>query len=128
MQNERKKLEELNLLDDFFFNAMMTYPEMGEKFTRKILKLLFNKEFRNLKVIAQKSYEGLNTDLRGARLDVYVESDDSAEIDASEDVSVYDLEPDKNDLEQVFIQQSLKNRQENGRTVLAFVIILRIIM
>ncbi len=107
---------------------MMTYPEMGEKFTRKILKLLFNKEFRNLKVIAQKSYEGLNTDLRGARLDVYVESDDSAEIDASEDVSVYDLEPDKNDLEQVFIQQSLKNRQENGRTVLAFVIILRIIM
>ena len=97
MQNERKKLEELNLLDDFLFNAMMTYPEMGEKFTRKILKLLFNEEFRYLKVIAQKSYGGLNTDLRGARLDVYVESDDSAEIDASEDVSIYDLEPDKND-------------------------------
>ena len=97
MQNERKKLEELNLLDDFLFNAMMTYPEMGEKFTRKILKLLFNKEFRNLKVIAQKSYGGLNTDLRGARLDVYVECDDSAEIDASEDASIYDLEPDKND-------------------------------
>ena len=73
MQNERKKLEDLNLLDDFLFNAMMTYPEMGEEFTRKILKLLFNKEFRNLKVIAQKSYGGLNTDLRGARLDVYVE-------------------------------------------------------
>ena len=97
MQNERKKLEELNLLDDFLFNAMMTYPEIGEKFTRKILKLLFNRDFRNLKVIAQKSYRGLNTDLRGARLDVYVESDDSAEIDASEDVSIYDLEPDKND-------------------------------
>lgn len=97
MQNERKKLEELNLLDDFLFNAMMTYPEMGEEFTRKILKLLFNKEFRNLKVIAQKSYGGLNTDLRGARLDVYVESDDSAEIDAAEDMSIYDLEPDKND-------------------------------
>ena len=76
---------------------MMTYPEIGEKFTRKILKLLFNKEFRNLKVIAQKSYGGLNTDLRGARLDVYVECDDSAEIDASEDASIYDLEPDKND-------------------------------
>ena len=97
MQNERKKLEELNLLDDFLFNAMMTYPEMGEEFTRKILKLLFNKEFRNLKVIAQKSYGELNTDLRGARLDVYVESDDSAEIDAAEDTSIYDLDPDKND-------------------------------
>ena len=76
---------------------MMTYPEMGERFTRKILKLLFNRDFRNLKVIAQKSYRGLNTDLRGARLDVYVECDDSAEIDASEDASIYDLEPDKND-------------------------------
>ena len=30
-------------------------------------------------------------------LDVYVESDDSAEIDASEDASIYYLEPDKND-------------------------------
>ena len=48
-------------------------------------------------MIVQKSYGGLNTDLRGARLDVYVESDDSAEIDASEDASIYDLEPDKND-------------------------------
>ena len=27
MQNERKKLEELNLLDDFLFNAMMTYTK-----------------------------------------------------------------------------------------------------
>ena len=32
MQNERKKLEELNLLDDFLFNAMMTYPEIGRGF------------------------------------------------------------------------------------------------
>ena len=30
-------------------------------------------------------------------MDVYVESDDSAEIDAAEDMSIYDLEPDKND-------------------------------
>ena len=69
MQNERKKLEELNLLDDFLFNAMMTYPEMGEKFTRKMLKLLFNKEFRNLKVIAQKSY-GVFYDIRCNKDDV----------------------------------------------------------
>ena len=83
MQSERKKLEELNLLDDFLFNAIMTYPEMGEKFTQKIQKLLFNKEFRNLKVIAQKFYGGLNTDLRGARLNVYVESDDRVDLDGN---------------------------------------------
>ena len=93
---QRKKLEELNLLDDFLFNALMTYPEFGEKFIQNVLKLIFNKEFHNLKVVAQKSYGGINTDLRGARLDVYVEDDDIAEIGSETLSSVYDLEPDKN--------------------------------
>ena len=39
---QRRKLEELSLMDDFLFNAMLTHPETGEKFTNKILKLLFN--------------------------------------------------------------------------------------
>lgn len=72
---QRRKLEELSLMDDFLFNAMLTHPETGEKFTNKILKLLFNREFKNLKVSAQKVYAGMNTDLRGARLDVCIEGD-----------------------------------------------------
>lgn len=47
---QRRKLEELSLMDDFLFNAMLTHPETGEKFTNKILKLLFNREFKNLRV------------------------------------------------------------------------------
>ncbi len=58
---QRRKLEELSLMDDFLFNAMLTHPETGEKFTNKILKLLFNCEFKNLKVSAQKFYAGMNT-------------------------------------------------------------------
>ena len=65
---QRRKLEELSLMDDFLFNAMLTHPETGEKFTNKILKLLFNREFKNLKVSAQKVYAGMNTDLRGDRV------------------------------------------------------------
>lgn len=34
---QRRKLEELSLMDDFLFNAMLTHPETGEKFTNKIL-------------------------------------------------------------------------------------------
>ena len=49
---QRRKLEELNLMDDFLFNAMLTHPETGEKFTHTILKLLFNRDFKNLKAIA----------------------------------------------------------------------------
>ena len=93
---QRRKLEELNLIDDFLFNAVLTHPETGERFTHKILKLLFNREFKNLKVAAQKVYGGLNTDLRGARLDVCIEGD-CVDIDGEEIPSVYDVEPDQND-------------------------------
>ena len=55
---QRRKLEELSLMDDFLFNAMLTHPETGEKFTNKILKLLFNREFKNL----SKCTEGLCRD------------------------------------------------------------------
>ena len=34
-------------------------------------------------MIAQKFYGGLNTDLRGARLNVYVESDDRVDLDGN---------------------------------------------
>lgn len=93
---QRRKLEELNLMDDFLFNAMLTHPETGEKFTHTILKLLFNRDFKNLKVSAQKFYAGMNTDLRGARLDVCIEGD-CGDIDGEDITSVYDVEPDQND-------------------------------
>lgn len=92
---QRRKLEELNLMDDFLFNAVLTHPETGEKFIHKILKLLFDREFKNLKPSAQKVYAGMNTDLRGARLDVCIEGD-YIDIEGSEISSVYDVEPDQN--------------------------------
>ena len=55
---QRRKLEELNLMDDFLFNAMLTHPETGEIFTHTILKLLFKRVFKNLKVCAEKVYAG----------------------------------------------------------------------
>ncbi len=92
---QRRKLEELNLMDDFLFNAVLTHPETSEKFTQKILKLLFDREFKNLKVSAQKFYAGMNTDLRGARLDVCIEGD-YVDIEENDIPSVYDVEPDQN--------------------------------
>ena len=92
----KKKLEDLNLMDDFLFQAIMSYPDIGELFAQKILELIFRRRFQNLQVIAQKVYGGLNTDLRGARLDLYVEENDCAKINASCADSVYDLEPDQN--------------------------------
>ncbi len=42
---QRRKLEELNLLDDFLFNAMLAYPDTGEAFIRKLLETLFDRKF-----------------------------------------------------------------------------------
>mgnify|MGYP000015262543 FL=1 len=93
---QRRKLEELNLLDDFLFNAMLAYPDTGEAFIRKLLETLFDRKFPHLKIRAQESFVGVNTDLRGARLDVYIEEDGSVQINGDEIPTVYDVEPDHN--------------------------------
>ena len=48
---QRRKLEELNLLDDFLFNAMLAYPDTVEAFVLKLLETLFDRKFQNLKSV-----------------------------------------------------------------------------
>ena len=96
MERRRKTLEELNLLDDFLFNAMLTYPDTGEAFIRKLLETLFDRKFPHLKIHPQKTFIGLNTGLRGARSDVYIEEDGSVQIHDEAIPTVYDVEPDHN--------------------------------
>ena len=69
----RKKLKELNLLDDFLFFKMLNYPEFGEEFSRALLKVIIGRDFGKLSVIPQKVYYGSDTDKHGARMDVYLE-------------------------------------------------------
>lgn len=90
----RKTLEEMNLLDDFLFGTMVSYPEIGERFVKLLLKTIFGKEFKHLSVTAQKVIYGADTGLHSARLDVYIEP----EIEDPEGkASVYDIEPDLKD-------------------------------
>jgi len=88
----KRKLEDLNLLDDFLFGSMLTYPGIGEKFARALLRAIFGREFGRLTVIPQKIYYGSDTDLHGTRLDVYLEEElpDEANI-------AYDVEPNQSD-------------------------------
>lgn len=90
-----KKLEEMNLLDDFLFGSVVTCPEIGERFVRILLRTIFGREFRHLSVTAQKVFYGADTDKHGARLDLYLETEIE---EASEgNAVVYDIEPDKKD-------------------------------
>lgn len=70
---QKRKLEELNLLDDFLFGTMVSYQGIGEEFRRMLLKIIFGKEFGRLIVVPQKMYYGNNTDLHGTRLEVHLE-------------------------------------------------------
>lgn len=89
-----KTLEEMNLLDDFLFSSVVSYPEIGERFVGSLLKTIFGREFKHLTVTAQKVFYGADTKLHGARLDVYTEADAGA--DAEGRTTVYDIEPDRN--------------------------------
>ena len=91
----KRTLQELNLLDDFLFNAVLSYPEIGETFGRELLKVIFQREFGELIIIPQKVYGGSDTDKHGARLDVYLE--EKVDIGELMSVTVYDVEPNLND-------------------------------
>lgn len=95
MAEERKTLEELNLLDNFLFTTMVAHPSYGETFSRHLLKLVLNREVGKLKVIPQSVYYGADVNLHGAILDAYLEEGEDGEDDAT----VYDVEPENNSRE-----------------------------
>jgi hypothetical protein len=87
---ERRKLEELNLVDNFLIGEMTTHPLVGEPFVRALLKIIFRREFGEIEIAAQKIYYGNDTDKHGVQLDIFVEEIDE---DAGK-TTVYDIEPD----------------------------------
>ena len=92
----RKKIAGMNLLDDFLFGSVVAYPEIGEMFVRVLLKTIFGREYKYLSVTAQKVLYGADTDLHGARLDVFTEPE---EREPGERAVVYDIEPDRGNSE-----------------------------
>lgn len=86
----KRKLKELNLLDDFLFGTLVSHEEFGEAFCRELLQTIFHRKFGRLKVIPQRQYYGNDTTKHGTRLDVYLE-EDNAELEPE---ALYDLEPE----------------------------------
>ena len=44
-QRIKRKLEDLNLLDDFLFGKMVSYQGIGETFVRELLRIIFDRSF-----------------------------------------------------------------------------------
>jgi len=56
MSYTNKALEELNVLDDFLMNAIVTTPEIGEMFCRTVLSVLLQKKIGKIRVSSQRLY------------------------------------------------------------------------
>ncbi|MBD5474451.1 MAG: hypothetical protein HDR17_00440 [Lachnospiraceae bacterium] len=93
----KKKLEELNLLDDFLFGTLISHPVYGEHFAEILIKTILNRDVKIIKVVPQMNYYGQDTDRHGARLDVYIEEEDGVVQGDVQLSSIYDIEPDQNE-------------------------------
>ncbi len=96
-QHSFRRLEDLNLIDNFLFQEMLSQEEDGEEFARILLKTILGKPIRNVKIIPQKNILGIDTDKHGIRLDAYIQEvvdDINGEMaDAQVIPNVYDIEP-----------------------------------
>ncbi|MBO5473944.1 MAG: hypothetical protein J6A08_09195 [Lachnospiraceae bacterium] len=98
----KTKLEDMNLLENFLFESVLSYPEIGEQFGRKLLQIIFGRQFGRLRVFPQKVYPGSDSGLHGARLDVYIEEEDFDALTANGILqTVYNLEPERNSKKEV---------------------------
>ena len=105
----RRKLSELNVIDDFMMNELATNEELKEPCFRRILSVLLDRDIGEINVKAQSIIQGLDTDLRGVRLDVEIiettrngisiKSEDDTVIQGEKNITgsqianIYDFEP-----------------------------------
>lgn len=93
----KRKLEELNLIDDFLFQELISQESDGEEFARILLSTILGKHIRKVKVVPQKNISGIDTDKHGIRMDAYIEDisegSDIKVVDAKIVPDIYDVEP-----------------------------------
>ena len=93
-----RKLEDLNLIDNFLFQEMLAQEE-GEEFARILLSTILDKPIRNVKIIPQKAVQGRDTDKHGIRMDAFIQEipDELVPNTADADIlpNYYDMEPNK---------------------------------
>lgn len=83
-----KRLEDMNLADDFLAYSLTVHKTYGEEASRYILECILQRKIRHLVVVPQKTWYGETPKSHGVRLDVYLDEEDG---------EIFDMEPDNND-------------------------------
>ena len=90
MAYKKRKLEDLNVLDDFMFSVAASDEEVGKEFCRTVLSVLLQKELGEIQITAQKTILPCTPEMRGIRMDVEVKEPLE---DTLPSLNVYDVEP-----------------------------------
>lgn len=72
MKQQKKTIEELNLLDDFLFFEAVS-GEQGEWFCRLLIKSICKREVEEIQIHPQNIIQGVDTVQHGIRMDLYVD-------------------------------------------------------
>ncbi len=108
LQNFRP-LQELDLIDNFLFQEMLSQGEDSETFARILLSTILEKPIRRVKITPQKPILGVDTNNHGIRMDAYIEDISDMEHSELSDAElipdIYDIEPNK-----IFEQDTLPKR------------------
>lgn len=94
MSSTMKKLEDMDVMDDFLMGQLASDEVFGNDFCRKILSALLQRKVGRLRVVSQRVLPALAPNLRGIRMDVEVEEyEDAIKGEAPVIINIYDMEP-----------------------------------
>ncbi len=65
LEEARKSVYQMNLIDDFLLTCLLTDEESGKDAARIILSALLNRNIRVVDVTSQKVFNGIHKDMRG---------------------------------------------------------------
>ena len=87
-EDARSKVLEMNLINGFLFDSVMSTEENAETVARVILERVLRKKLSSISVTPQKTITGIDTDKHGIRLDVQITQSGPEGYSAT----VYDIE------------------------------------
>lgn len=105
-----RSLAQLDLIDNFLFQATISQGKAGEEVCRILLRTILGRPFGKVRVVPQKPFLGPDVDRHGIRLDAYIEDwsafpsdipDAKSSLETTHPLSaelcpdIYDIEPNK---------------------------------
>ena len=84
----RKAVESMNLIDGFLFDSSIEDEEDAKVVIGAILRTVFDREIKDVKVTSQKQFQAIDTRYHGIRLDAHVTEDEDGRMSAT----IYDVE------------------------------------